>query len=457
MVVCAIAILAGAIMSLAIIPSFNVIMQTQLTLFNEDVVLPLLLVYVVTVLLSGLLPAVQVLRQKALVAFQGSWQSGQASFRMRNSLVFLQLIVSFILLAISLLIVKQTDYLLQGDKGFDAEQVMVVNASGLSHNERMAFKNRLMDNQLITNVSMCSTPPGEALFTFGLTLPGAAGDEDRRLTFYHMFVDENFLQTLGVGLRDGRFFDAAIPADSLASFVINETAAESIHDSVMTRLIEIPNIYTGKSSRKSVVGVIGNFHFASFHTGVENLILEYNPRYARYLLLRFNPDNASEVIKMIDQRWSEDAPLLPLNYYFLDDSFAKFYTAEQRTRDIMVIVSLLAVCLASLGIFGTSLFTLQQRTKEIGVRKLLGSATSSLFVLLFRPIFFILLIACAIGIPVVMLAGDNWLARYPYHTDIGLGILLLSFGTILLVMLSTVSFYVLKIMRVQPAQVLRSQ
>jgi len=457
MVVCSIALFAGVIMTLLLIPMFNDIMETQLTVFTNGAILPVLLVYFTTVLLSGLLPAIQILRQDALIAFQGNWKTGQSSAYLRNSLVFLQLIASFVLLSMALLIFRQTDYLLQRDKGFDASQVLVVNAGGMAPNDRIALKHELMNQQHIENVSMTSTPPGESLFTFGLNLPGGNGEDDRRITFYQMFVDENFLKTLGVDLLEGRFFDANVPSDSLNSFVVNQTGAESIHDSLMTRKIEIPNIYTGKPVQKTVVGVIDDFHFASFHNEVKQLILEYNPRYARYLLLRFNPRNTTNVIAAVDRMWKEYSPLLPLDFYFLDDNFAKYYATEQRTKQIVMVISLLAVCLASLGIFGTSLFTLQQRRKEIGVRKLLGSATAGLFFLLFRSIFIILIVACTAGVPVVMWAGERWLGRYPYHIDLGTSILMISFVTIFLVMLSTVSFYLLKIIRVQPAQVLRNQ
>ncbi|HMG91958.1 MAG TPA: FtsX-like permease family protein [Chryseolinea sp.] len=457
MVVCAVAVVSGGFLAWLLIPSFNTIMQTQLVFFSKDSILPFVLVYTTTVVMSGLLPAVQILRQDALIAFGGKWKTGTSTAYLRNSLVFLQLMTSFILLAIALLIVRQTDYLLQRDTGFDTEQVMVVNTSGMPSNERIAFKHKLALNQYVANVSMCSTPPGESLFTFGLTLPGANGDEDKRITFYHMFVDENFLDALGVELQDGRFFNADVPGDSVNSFVVNQTAAKAIHDSLMTRLIEIPNIYTGKRSHKTVVGVIDDFHFASFHTAVEPLILEYNPTYARYLLVRFHPSNAKAIIELLDRMWKVDAPLLPLNYYFLDETFGRFYATEQRTKQIVMIVSLLAVCLASLGIFGTSLFVIQQRTKEIGVRKLLGSATNGLFILLFRPIFLIFFAACAAGVPIALWVGDRWLAGYPYRANFSVIILLISFTIIFVVMLLTISSYLFRIGRVQPAEVLKSQ
>jgi len=457
MVVCAFALASGGVIALILIPAFNDTMQTHITVFTNEAILPFLLVYVATVVLSGLLPAIQIFRQDALIAFQGDWRTGRSSAYLRNSLVFLQLMASFVLLSIALLIYRQTDYLLQKDKGFDAHQILVVNAGGMAPNDRIAFKNELMSQPQLENVSMCSSPPGESLFTFGVTLPGADGEEDRRITFYQMFVDENFLEALGIDLRDGRFFESYIPSDSLKAFVVNRTGAESIHDSLMSREIEIPNIYTGKPNKKMVVGVIEDFHFASFHSEVQQLILEYNPRHARYLLLRFDLRNTKAVVEILHRMWREDSPLLPLDYHFLDDNFAKYYAAEQRTKQIVMIISMLAVCLASLGIFGTSLFTIQQRTKEIGVRKLLGSPTPGLFVLLFRSIFIILVVACTVGIPVVVWAGEIWLERYPYRVDIGTSIFVVSFGTIVLIMLCTVSFYFFKIIRVQPSVVLRSQ
>ncbi|HYG02904.1 MAG TPA: FtsX-like permease family protein [Chryseosolibacter sp.] len=457
MTICAFAmLLAGALTVILIVP-FNAVMHTTLSFFTPETILPFLTVYISTVLLTELLPAFQILRQDALIAFRGDQKTGRSSLYLRNSLVFLQMMVSFVLLAIALLVVRQTDYLLQKDTGFDTEQIMVVNTAGMGPDERLAFRDNLKANEAIENVSMCSVPPGESLFTFGLTLPGASGDEDRRITFYHMFVDENLLQTLGVDIGKGRFFQSDIAADSLNSLVVNQAAADIIHDSLMNRQIEIPNIYSGKPSRKMIVGVIGDFHFASFHTAVEPLVLEYNPRYARYLLVRFQPDDVNTVIENLGRTWKDYAPLLPLNYYFMDDNFAQYYAAEQRTKQVVMIVSWLAVILTAMGIFGTSLFLVQQRTKEIGIRKLLGSATTELFTVLFRTIFLIFIVACCVGIPLSIWIGEKWLNAYPYRTDFSMNILVAAFAIMLAVILLTVSTYIVRIMRVQPAQVLKNQ
>jgi putative ABC transport system permease protein len=456
-VICTISMLLAGFLALLFLPSFNGIMQTRLNFFSADTILPFTCVYVATIFLSGFLPAFQILRQGALDAFRGDQKSGRTSHYLRNSLVFLQLLVSFVLLAIALLIVRQTHFLLQRDTGFDTDQILVVNTAGMGPDERVSLRDKLKSNTTIEDVSMCSIPPGDALFSVGITLPGTTGDEDRRLTFYHMFVDENLLRTLGVNVQEGRFFDSNLPADSVNSFVVNTAGAKAIEDSLMTRAIEIPNIYTGKPSRKSIVGVIGDFHFASFHAAVEPLMLEYNPRYTRYLLVRFQQSNAMAVIESLEKSWKEYAPTLPLDYSFMDDNFEKYYASEQRTKQVVMIVSWLAVMLAALGIFGTSLFMIQQRTKEIGVRKLLGSEISALFILLFRPLLLIFVIACWVGVPVSVFIGEQWLDQYPFRITFSADILILSFVIILGVIAITVSTYIVRIMRMQPAHVLKEQ
>ncbi|HEY0743507.1 MAG TPA: FtsX-like permease family protein, partial [Chryseosolibacter sp.] len=457
MVMCGIAMVLAAFLAWIAIRYFNEMMDANLRMITLEAIWPFVLVYTLTVFLSGFLPAMQILRQDALVAFRGDQKTGRSSHYLRNSLVFLQLFVSFVLLAIALLIVRQTDYLLNRDTGFDTQQILVVNAAGMAPDERIALRNKLGEHLSVGNVSMCSVPPGEALFTFGITMPGAGEDEDRRVTFFQMFVDENFLQSLGLTLQEGRFFDANIPADSVTAFVVNQSGAAAIHDSVMTRLIELPNIFVGRPSRKTVVGVIKDFHFGSFHTEVQPLILEYNPRYTRYLLLRFDPSNVEAVVANLSSTWKEYAPHQPLDYYFMDEKFAQFYVTEQRTKQIVMIVSWIAIFLAALGIFGTSLFLLQQRTKEIGVRKLLGSAIIPLFILLFRPIFLIFLCACAVAMPVTLRLGEEWLQEYPYRIDFPISIMILALMAIFTVILLTVGSYVARIMGIQPARVLKSQ
>lgn len=448
-------LLSGSLLALLLIPGFNALMETRISFFTFETIILAGLIYFVTSFLSGCLPAFQIAGQNALVAFKGSFQSTKTGLIIRNALVFVQLLVSFVLLTISMLIFRQIDYLLQKDPGFDSDQIVVVNASSLSMDERQAIKTKLKTDMNVISTSMCSTPPGEPLFTFGATLPGNSGDEDRRLTFYQMFVDEDFLSAMGLSLNEGRFFDGRISADSLNSFVINEAGAKAIGHKAISQRIEIPSMYAGQNIKKSVVGVINDFHFSSFHSGVEPLLLEFNPQNAGYVLVRFNPARAKYVIAAIEQAWKASATRLPFNYYFMDEGFAKYYSAEQRTKKIVVIVTLLTVFLASLGIFGTSLFTMQQRTKEISIRKLLGSTAINLFALVFRPLLFGLVLASLAGAPLSIWIGNQWLRNYPYHTGFSVLLPVLSFGLIMIIIFMTLLYYLFRIINIQPAMVLK--
>ena len=260
---------------------------------------------------------------------------------------------------------------------------------------------------------------------------------------------------MGISLKEGRFFDARISADSLNSFVINEAGARAIGHNPISQRIEMPSMFAGVRIKKSVVGVINDFHFSSFHSAVEPLLLEFNPTNAGYLLVRFNPVHAKKVIAAIEMAWKSTATRLPFNYYFQDDGFARYYSAEQRTKKIVAMVTLLTVFLATLGIFGTSLFTMQQRTKEISVRKLLGSAAINLFALVFRPLFLGLVLASLAGAPFALWIGDKWLRNYPYHTAFSYLLPVISFGLILMIVFLTLLFYLFRIIQIQPARVLR--
>ncbi|HNR06943.1 MAG TPA: ABC transporter permease [Saprospiraceae bacterium] len=455
LVLCFGGLLSGGLLAMLLIPGFNTLMETRISFFTFEMVILAGLIYVVTSILSGSLPAFQMGGQKALVAFKGSFQSTKTGLIIRNALVFIQLLVSFVLLTISMLIFLQIDYLLQKDPGFASDQIIVVNASSLSLDERRSIKTTLGTDKNVVSTSMCSTPPGEPLFTFGATLPGNSGDEDRRLTFYQMFVDEDFLSAMGLSLKEGRFFDGRISADSVNSFVINEAGAKAIGHQAISQRIEIPSMIPGVRIKKNVVGVIHDFHFSSFHSAVEPLLLEFNPQNAGYLMVRFNPVQAKNVIAAIEQAWKASAARLPFNYYFLDDGFARYYAAEQRTKKIVALVTLLTVFLASLGIFGTSLFTMQQRSKEMSLRKLLGSTAINLFALVFRPFLLGLVWASLVGAPMAVWIGNEWLRNYPYHTSFSYLLPVISFGLIAIIIFITLLFYLFRIIKMQPAVVLR--
>ncbi len=450
-----ISLFLGFMLVLAFAGTFNTMVDRNIPFGDGPGLLLFACVFLVTVVLSGVYPAWLIARSGGLDSFRGSLQSSQASFILRNTLVFFQLVVSFCLITISALIYFQLDFLITRDPGFDADQVMTIDATSATPQQRNTLKTELMGERGIHSVGMCSVPPGGNLFSYGITLPQNNSDEDRRVMFYQSYVDSDFLAALGVELDSGRFFDPSSAADSAAHIVINRSGVEALGREALARPLDIPDLRATGPKQKTIVGVINDYNFASFHSIVEPLALEYSPDRCNYLLVRFSSAEASSVIALVQSSWKEFIPAAPLDYAFLNEQFAAFYENESRQRDVVASLALLAIGLASLGIFGTTLFVVQRRTREMGIRKMLGSDRSGMLVLLARPLLMLVIISCAVGAPLSLFYGNKWLEPYPFRIEYSPWILASGFGVTLLIVAATALYHFLSITRVNPVDVLR--
>lgn len=435
---------------------FNRLINRQIAYLDTPGLLLLACIFLVVVTLAGLYPALFIGRAKGLEAFRGEMRASRSGDWLRNGLVFFQLLTSFALITVSLLMYGQLDFLIHKDPGFDADQVISINASAATFEQRTALKSELLRESGITHAGQCSVPPGEQLFSLGVTLPQNEGEDERRVMTYQTFVDENFADALGIQLDSGRFFSATIPADSTGSIVINRAALEALGKSVLTRPINIPSLVGAPTpTRKTAVGVINDFNFASFHKAIEPLMLEYNPRRCNYVLVRLEGASAHRVIEAAERTWKNIMPGLPFEYYFMDERFARFYDDESRQKTLIGGMSALAVALAALGIFGTTLFVVQKRTREVGIRKMLGSTRSGLLLLLVRPVTMLVTVACAAGAPVAFLSGSKWLEQYPSRIVISPVMFLIAFVLVALVVGATILYHFLRLTRISPVEVLR--
>ncbi len=447
---------AGAGLVIIVSPVFNTVVNRHISFLDITGWSVLGAIFIVTVLLTGLYPSFVIARARGLEAFRGTLHVSGSSLVMRNVLVFFQLLVSFCLVTVSLLVYLQLDLLLHKDPGFDSDQVIAINAVAVNAEQRLSFKEKLSTLNGIEEVAMCSVPPGESLFSYGLTLPEHQGDEDKRVLVYQSYVDANYLKALGVPLDSGRMFDPANAADSTQYLVINRAMVDAMGPAVLSAKVDIPGL-VGDKSKKSVVGVIENFSFASFHQAIDPLMLEYNPRQCRFYLVRFKGDGAADVIRNVQQAWSEYLPTLPLDYDFLDQRYARFYDAEQRQKSIVAGFAVLAIGLAALGIFGTTLFVVRRRTKEVGIRKMLGSQRLDLFVLLARPLFLLVAIASLAGIAPALYFGTKWLEQYPFRIYFSPLLFVTSFGVMVTIVTATIVYHFVKVTRVNPVEVLRNE
>lgn len=450
-----ISLLIGAMIAYLVLPAFNTMTDRQVEFITIETMLIVAGIFIATTFLSGLYPAVNITKADALQSFQGHFKGNSSAYASRQALVFFQLLISFCLVTLSLLIYQQLDFLIRKDPGFDSNQIITLNATAATPLQRITLKNRLLSDENVINATMCSIPPGESLFSYGITLPENDGDDERRLAVYQSFVDSDFIATLGIKLSEGRFFDPSNASDSTRYLVLNETAAEAIGEPILNREVKIPGVFTTQEVSKSVIGIIEDFNFASLRQDIQPLLLEYNPDRCRYLLIRFRDTNASEALGSIEGAWREILSTLPFDYHFMDETFAKFYDQEQRQKKIITSLALVAISLAALGIFGTTLFVIEQRTKEVGIRKVLGSQRTHLLWLLLRSSFTLIVTAGLTGVPLSLAAGTVWLEQYAYRMQFPPVLFLIAFFILLSVVTMTMLHGLLRLTRVNPTDVLR--
>lgn len=305
------------------------------------------------------------------------------------------------------------------------------------------------------STGQCSVPPGEVLFSIGIVLPENDSDEERRILVYQSFVDTDYLATLGVSVTEGRNFDKGNAADSTKYILLNSAAREAIGDDVANRELGYPDVTNAQRQQKSAVGFFNDFSFASFHDKVQPMMLEYNPARCGYLLVRIESGDAKQVLAGIESTWKQNIPEVPFDYYFLDQGFARFYENETRQKTVIGGIAIIAICLAALGIFGTTLFVVEKRSREAGIRKILGSGKAELLTLLIKPTFRLVVISCIIGIPIAYTLGDTWLSKYPFHVELSPLFFIVAFAIISLVVTGTILYHLLRLTRLNPVDVLR--
>jgi putative ABC transport system permease protein len=353
------------------------------------------------------------------------------------------------------LIYHQLDFLLHKDLGFDAEQILVLNTTTATPQQRSVLKKELLKEKVILEVTMTSAPPSVPPNSFGLIPPENAGDEERRILFYHTYVDADFAKAMGLSIQEGRFFDTENPGDSSPYIIVNTAGALAFGDSLLNRSFDIPRFTKPGNNKRSVLGTLADYHFASLHSLVQPLVLELNPEQCRYLLVRCEPKQIQHALSAVGSVWRETLPQIPLDYTFMTDAMAKYYLDEQRQKTVMSGIAIISILLASLGIFGSTLFLVQRRTKEVAIRKTLGSTRQDLLLMLGKPILLLLISSSLLGIPLVLYSGDAWLQQYPYRVGIDPFLFGTSFLVMLAVVLATILHHFLKVTRVNPSQILK--
>ena len=438
-----------------LLPVFSNLIGRQLELhyFDNFVVIPSLLVLGLFVgIVSGSYPAFVLSSFKPMTVFRGSSGEKKSGTWMRNALVIFQFSISIFLIIGTMAVYRQLNLFQNVNLGFEKEQILVVRNPGSLGDNVTTFKETLQGNSQVLNVSGSNTLPGRSFSNIGF---GAEGVEES-FTLNLCVSDYDFLDTLKLEMALGRFFSRDFGTDSHAA-VINEKAAELLGwDDPIGKKI---NNWSTNRGNFTIIGIIKDYHYESLHQTIRPQALFLSGGYytdnENYISIRLNTENIAETRKFVEKTWNRFAPNMPFEYSFLDQDYDNLYINERQTRKLFTVFSVLAIFIACLGLLGLSSFIADQKSKEIGIRKVLGASVTGIVAILNKSFLKWVLIANLLAWPTAMFVMNKWLQNFAYRIDLSWWMFVLAAGLALLIALIIVSFQTVKAALRNPVDSLR--
>lgn len=437
-----------------LLPFFNTFSGKELSIqYFEN--WPFLICLVMIVLLVGVVsgshPAFVLSGIQPVDVFKSSSKVNKKALS-RKGLVVFQFVVSVTLLICSIIIYRQIHFLKNRNLGFDKEHVVVVDMpeGEKKYDAYLALKSELLQQPSVLDVSAASTiPPNK----YHLTGTQTVGDQDEKsLTMKFFSVDYNFIEMLGFELVNGRSFSSEYATDKKEAIIINEEAARQLgwNKPIGKRLKIFWNNEIGR-----VIGVVKDFHFKSLHEKIEPTVFTVGFRWLFHIVIRIRPGNIPNTLDFIKETWKKYNPIRPFDFSFVDENFDKLYRAEEKMGTLFGYFTSLAIIIACLGIFGLVSFSTENRTKEIGIRKVLGASVVRIIHLFSKEFIMLVLVANIIAWPIAYFVMNKWLQNFAYKINISWWTFLLAGVTALVIALLTVSYQAIKAATSNPVEALR--
>lgn len=452
-----IALLLAAIFGFIALPLFNKLSGKDLALQLNAVptLLPGLLLFGLVVgVLAGSYPAFFLSSFKPISVLKGKFTSDKGSIGLRSGLVVVQFFISITLMIGTTVVYQQLKYIQNKKLGYDKEQVLVLDTWSLGKNQQV-FRDELLRNPNVVNVSSSSyLPAGPSNNNNFMVYPD--GKNTTLVKTLRYDVDFNYIATLGMKMAYGRNFSKDFGNDS-SGVILNETAAKMLgwkKDALNHTISRANN--EGQIASYRVIGVVKDFHFRSLHERITPLVMTLSGD-AGTMIVKVKTQNMKALLSGLKNQWDAFKPEMSFAYTFMDERINNTYLAEQKTGQILGVFAGLTIFVACLGLFGLATFTAEQRTKEIGVRKVLGASVVSVVALLSKDFLKLVVVSILIAMPVAWYGMDKWLQGFEYRTDISWWMLALAGIISVAVALFTVSFQSIKAALMDPVRSLRSE
>jgi len=343
---------------------------------------------------------------------------------------------------------RQIKFMLNKDLGFNKEQLLVISHADAIGDQIKVFKDELAKIPEVLKVASSTAVPGRSESGKTYVVEGRVGDI---MEFKINYIDYDFFETYGISLTSGRDFNESFTTDNTAC-IVNETAVKRLNltNPLATRLVD-------NFEKLSIVGIVKNFHFESLQNEINPYVFKIKSEGDNYgfFSIRLSTRATSNTIKEVEKVWNVFAGNDPLQFFFMDQDFEQKYKEEKQSAQLSVIFSILAVIIASLGLFGLTSFTIEQRTKEIGIRKIMGASLAGIFYLISKEFIWLVTISALISWPLVYFVAKNWLQNYHYRIDLRPWDFLAGFLIALIIALITISYRTIRSARTNPVEALR--
>jgi len=412
-------------------------------------------VIVIIGILAGSYPALLLSSFSPIESLKGKLKVGKHGAFFRKTLVVFQFGISVLLIISVTIVMRQMYYVRNTDLGFSKEQSMIVRLdNGAIWDKKIQFKNELQADPAVAGVSLMSGEPGGFHDNYSFEAESKPGE---KLMLNTEFADFEYVKTLGLKLIAGRNFSAQFVTDSTQSVIINRSAASVLGYTPEEAVGKwIRNIYQD-TVRRTIVGVVEDFHYASLKQAIGSLVVSTKKDDRRLALIKLKTANLQPAIERIKKMYRAAAPDFPFEYDFLDERFDTLYKSEIKQESLLSVFSLIAICIACLGLFGLASYTAIKRTKEIGVRKVLGSSVQNIVLLLSKDLLKPVLIGTIIAIPAGYFITQKWLQGFAYRVNIHWWLFAMAATIAVLIALITVSVQAFKAALANPVKSLRTE